>query len=193
MSSSGAYPGAATNDATVGTQNWRRSSDSGTSDAAMLDAIGGYNGYGGPFATGHNYPSAVTTKYLRASSFGFAIPGGATIDGVLAEAGIWSSAGGASYDNSIKLCVGGTISGNNKANGTAWPASYVSKQWGGAADLWGLSLTDSDVNNSGFGFGVACGVGGFDQVYMDYMYLYVFYTAAAPAAGGVTGHIGIAL
>jgi hypothetical protein len=52
--------------------------------------------------------------------------------------------------NSVRLVKGGVISGDNKATGSITTSdAYYS--FGGAADKWGLSLTESDVEASNFG------------------------------------------
>ncbi len=56
--------------------------------------------------------------------------------------------------NSIRLIRGGTISGNDKGTGAAATLpSYTA--FGGATDLWGLSLTAADINDSSFGVAVS--------------------------------------
>lgn len=52
--------------------------------------------------------------------------------------------------NSIKLVKSGTIQGNDKAAGSI-TASDVYYPFGGSSDLWGLSLSDTDINASNFG------------------------------------------
>lgn len=54
-------------------------------------------------------------------------------------------------DTTVKLVIGGTVSGDNKSAGAAIPSSLQYRTFGGAADLWGLSLSDSDVNAADFG------------------------------------------
>jgi hypothetical protein len=52
--------------------------------------------------------------------------------------------------NSVRLVKGGVISGDNKATGSITTSdAYYS--FGGAADKWGLTLTESDVEASTFG------------------------------------------
>lgn len=64
--------------------------------------------------------------------------------------------GGASIlEVTIKLVKGGTVSGNNKSTGATLGGveGYVS--YGGVADLWGLTLLDTDINSPNFGFVVS--------------------------------------
>ena len=72
-----------------------------------------------------------------------------------------SSAGGQAspvvfYEHSIKLYKAGTISGNEKSTGGALPSIKTYISYGSSSDLWGLTLTAEDINNSGFGVGFSC-------------------------------------
>lgn len=67
------------------------------------------------------------------------------------------------YDYSVKLAIAGTISGSNYAvTGVNWATlngeSYGHYHYGGPSDLWGLTPSEADVENSGFGFGFAVDV-----------------------------------
>lgn len=60
-------------------------------------------------------------------------------------------------DVSVFLIKNNSISGNNKATEQSLQSADIT--YGGGGDLWGLSLTQSDINSSGFGFAlVASGV-----------------------------------
>jgi|GEM_PF-1902381 len=58
-------------------------------------------------------------------------------------------------ENSIKLYVGGTFTGDDKSTGDDLPYSLTTKTYGGISDTWGLTLSASDINSSTFGFGVS--------------------------------------
>jgi len=83
----------------------------------------------------------------------------------------------------VKLVVGGTVSGNNKAaTSTKWPTSDGSVSYGGAADLWGLTLSASDVNGSGFGVvlsATSSGTNGTTSGSVDHITITVAYTEGA--------------
>lgn len=69
-----------------------------------------------------------------------------------------NTSGSNHIDLGAKLIKGGTISGSNLAVGTAIPngsgaETYLS--YGSSTNLWGLSLSDTDVNASTFGFAFA--------------------------------------
>lgn len=57
-------------------------------------------------------------------------------------------------DTSVRLVVGGTIVGDNKATNTdlGLGGTSVVINYGGETDLWGLSISAGDVNSSNFGF-----------------------------------------
>lgn len=129
-----------------------------------------------------------STHYLKATNFGFAIPSGATIDGVVAavEAKVTDVDG---VDRSIKLVKGGTIQGDEKARSTPsyyWPISDTVISFGANNDLWGLTLSDTDVNASDFGFVVSAGRdgGGMGPASVDHMTLTVYYTESGGGGGG---------
>ena len=64
-------------------------------------------------------------------------------------------------DYSVRLVKGGVISGTDKARAPAsvWPGSDTYISYGGSSDVWGLSLSASDINSSDFGFVIACQAG----------------------------------
>lgn len=98
------------------------------------------------------------SHYVKVTDFGFAIPAGATIDGVIAEIERQANAATGIRDEEVKLVKGGTISGDNKADqATAWPQNTDAyRSYGGAADLWGLTWSDTDINATTFGVALAC-------------------------------------
>lgn len=132
------------------------------------------------------------SHFLKATGFGFSIPSGATIDGVLVEVersdGTFGG-GATSKDHTVKLYKGGTIQGTNKADtSTAWPSADTIASYGGAADLWGSAWTDTDINDSGFGVGVAItqnvpSKGPSTNAQVDHIRITVYYTASG---GGPT-------
>jgi hypothetical protein len=96
------------------------------------------------------------SNYLAVTNFGFALPAGATILGVLVEIERYSNAvEGYAQDKSVKLIKGGAIQGTEKASASNWPSSDAYASYGGSADLWGLTLTEADVEASTFGVGIA--------------------------------------
>ena len=97
------------------------------------------------------------SEYLDCTGFGFSIPGGATIDGIQLdiERSYTGSGTSAVQDTSIQLLKAGTKTGTDKAATTTnWPTTDATATYGGAADLWGTSWSDTDINDSGFGVAI---------------------------------------
>ena len=55
------------------------------------------------------------------------------------------------YENSVKLVKGGTVSGTNLSTAAALPSLLTNVTYGGSTNMWGLSLSYSDINASNFG------------------------------------------
>ena len=129
-----------------------------------------------------------STHYLAMDTVGFSVPTDATITGVVVSVNKYQSAGvgdSAVTDNSVRLFTSFSPSGNEKATGDAWPETdddeYIS--YGGPTDLWGLSLTPSDINTAGFGVGISAiaTIAILDDVAsVDHVRMTVFYEPATP-------------
>jgi hypothetical protein len=123
-----------------------------------------------------------TSHWLEGTGFGFSIPAGATINGILVE---WkkadANAGGTIFDAAIRLIQGGTVQSTDRSSGSAWPLSNSYVSYGGSADLWGGTWAYSDINASNFGAALAAreptGTG--DTAQVDYVRITVYYTSAA--------------
>lgn len=74
-----------------------------------------------------------------------------------ASASISATADYAVDDNSVRLYSGGAFVGDEKASATNWNLTTdATRTYGGAAVLWGLTPSESDVENSGWGVGISC-------------------------------------
>jgi len=105
------------------------------------------------FPNGQNY-----THYLNATNFGFTIPDGARIDGVVVvyEMSKTTTLIGP-YENTARLIIGGALKNTNKADATT-PGEWTGlKTYGSSTDTWGESLTSAIVNASDFGTGARAG------------------------------------
>ncbi|KKK55514.1 hypothetical protein LCGC14_3073800, partial [marine sediment metagenome] len=99
-------PGTMADDDTVGTRVWNNPNGAKVSDDARANVL----------------LQNQTSRYLKATNFGFAIPTGATIDGILVEIEQKYLAA-ISKENSIKIIKGGAISGDEKSTGATLPAA----------------------------------------------------------------------
>lgn len=94
--------------------------------------------------------------YASTTAYGFSIPAGQTIRGVLVEVKKKGTNDVPNvtfvFDDSIKLLKAGAVTGATRADlTTRWSATNAYVSYGGPTDLWDATLTVSDVNNSGFG------------------------------------------
>lgn len=115
---------------------------------------------------------------VRYTGFGFSIPTGATILGVVAKWEKYSADPSNTYDASVKLVKAGSAAGDSKSQFVTWPASPTILEYGGQFDLWGNTLTPADVNASNFGLyinWVFTNLGTTPVVFYDYVKLTVYY------------------
>jgi hypothetical protein len=130
------------------------------------------------------------THYLKATSFGFSIPGNANICGI--EVQIEKSASNISLlatvnDNVVRLMKAGLIAGNNYATSSDWSTSESYFTYGGPADLWGTTWTSSDINASNFGLAFSAQIHGlldiisiFPVARIDHIQIKVYYVIPVP-------------
>lgn len=132
-------------------------------------------------------PALSTTHTLFASRFSFDIPTGSTILGVTAtiEARCATSAASIVLDW-VKLRKADATLSNNKGTAVFLATSDTVYTFGGAADLWGLGLTPTDVNDGDFGIEIKATnqTGTARQVDIDHVTLTVEYQA--PVVQGFT-------
>lgn len=130
-----------------------------------------------------------TTQYLKVTNFGFSIPSGATIDGIVVSIERYASPNGTTRDSRVRLVKGGTVQATDKASGSAWPngsGASATANYGGAADLWSGTWTDSDINSSGFGVVLAAtNIAAKDpeSVAVDHITITVHYTEGGGGSG----------
>jgi len=125
----------------------------------------------------------IYTNCLKATNFGFSIPSGSTIDGIMLE--IYRKAslnqtGKYAVDAEIYLLKNGLMAGNPKGSSTHWGTTYAIASYGGSTDLWGTTWTPEDINGSGFGAHLQAYInakgGTAVTAYVDYMRITVYYT-----------------
>ncbi len=83
------------------------------------------------------------------------------------------------FDNQVRLVRGGTIAGNNLANNFTYPKADGYQSYGGAGNLWGLTLTTADVTSSNFGFALSSRVQN-RQIEVDHMRMRIHFTNPLP-------------
>lgn len=93
------------------------------------------------------------TKYLHAHDFGFSIPAGATITGIVVTVERRQDLISEISDNSVMLVKNGVRVGNDYAiSNVVWPVLDLVQPYGSPLDLWGTTWTPADINDPDFGF-----------------------------------------
>ncbi len=135
---------------------------------------------------------AQVTHYLFATTFGASIPSGATIDGIEVGYDAYKSGGMNCAYSTVKLIKGGSVSGDNKGSsytytGTSDTDTY--QTFGGASDLWGLTLTESDVEASNFGVAASFTLQSPSSftLYADHVQLKIYYTESGGTTHALAG------
>jgi hypothetical protein len=118
------------------------------------------------------------SEHLKGTDFGFSIPSGATIDGIVVELERSADAADAVGETEAKMVKGGTIGGNNNSDGSFLPTSEAYKTYGSSSDLWGLAWTPADINAINFGFAFRCanGIVLLRNAFVDHIRITVYYT-----------------
>ena len=132
------------------------------------------------------------SEYIKGTNYGFTVPSGSTINGIevtIKRRRTNPSGGPVVNDALLYLIKGGTIQTGwtNKASGTNWPIINAAVTYGGPADMWGGTLSASDVNASNFG--VALAIDLLDgsttvQASLDSMTITVYYTPPTSVGTG---------
>jgi hypothetical protein len=156
----------------IGTVAWSNAANAEASDDAWASASLG---------------SGVVSNYLEATGFGFAIPAGSTITGVTVS--VERSASGTSdiRDQSLRLLKASALAGTDRADTlSSWPhGTDASASYGSSSDLWGTTLTASDVNASGFGVALSAknNAGSANFARVDQITITVSYTTGGGGGG----------
>ncbi|TNC96195.1 MAG: hypothetical protein FD121_1205 [Gallionellaceae bacterium] len=126
------------------------------------------------------------SNYLRCTGYGFAIPAGATITGIVVNVERKASSTNSIRDAAMRLVkeVAGApvIQTPDRSTLTNYTTADVVEAHGGAADLWGGAWTPADINSTNFGAAVASQkpgtAGGARTVSVDHMSVTVRYTTS---------------
>ena len=133
-----------------------------------------------------------SSDQIRFTNFGFAIPAGATIDGITVEVERFNSQVGTTDQDIRLLNATSTLVGTDHSLGGNWatadPNTYVI--YGGAADNWGAGLTAADINSANFGVSIQANTSNTNTSHVlsiDHVRITVDYTAVGPSASGGIG------
>lgn len=130
--------------------------------------------------------------YADLTNFGFAIPAGATINGVIAGVRAKEETGPAmdGQVSALQLIIAGVKTGTIKSVNTALTTTFSTVNNGGISDVWACVLTPAVVNATNFGVSVRLrNWTGADPgtLSLAYVRLTVYYTAAASTGSGAAG------
>ncbi len=121
--------------------------------------------------------STGNTQYLYLNGFGFSVPAGATIDGIVVN--LKKHATGTVTDSRVTLVANTSSIGSNKTLTGSWPTSDAVFTYGSSTDMWGSNttgLTPTVVNNSNFGIRIRANIGSSNAIgYVDYAAMTVYY------------------
>jgi len=120
----------------------------------------------------------LSSNYLIATNFGFNIPDGAIITGIEVSMEKKADFNNEVRDDVVKLVKSGSVVGDNKASSVNWVTTEETTLYGGSSDLWGLSLTESDVESSNFGVALSARIisgGGYNTPLVDAIKVKVYY------------------
>lgn len=135
-------PTTCVNDASIGTFAWSNPGNALVSDAARATAV---------------VVGAGTTNYVRCTGYGFTIPPGAAIDGILVNVERRTSAitAGGSQDAAVRVVQGGAIGAVDQSTTNTYTLTDVNEPHGATTPLWGLTWVYTDINAANFGAAVA--------------------------------------
>ena len=168
-----------------GSTNTAATSPSTMADDDTVGSVAWTNPTTGALAVGGNYSmfdaggALATSHYLKATNFGFTIPTGATINGIIAEVYNKSYIPGAGYakDSAVRIVKGGSIGSTDKSIGTDYPSDYAYASYGASDNLWGETWTAEDINLSTFGVAISSVIY-LASAYIDHIRITVYYSTA---------------
>jgi hypothetical protein len=171
-------PATLVDDTTVGTRAWTNPTNAVSSNNTYATVAGDGSG------------DTLQSHYLKATNFGFSIPGGATISGIVVEVEAKDDGLATNKINLVRLVKGGAIQPQSQAadSPAALTTTDTYKVYGSSSQLWGQTWTDADINASTFGVVVAAqldflGSGVVSTASIDHIRITIYYSVAG---GSVT-------
>lgn len=121
--------------------------------------------------------TALVSYYLKATNFGFSIPGGATINGIVVEIERKSRFANDVEDYKVQIVKAtGVFGSQNKALPGFWSTTESYYAYGNSSDLWGESWTQANINHANFGVGLSVDVDPGGTANVDHIRIKVYYT-----------------
>lgn len=160
-------PGTMANDSSDGTYAWSNVDNAKISDNSYATT---------------NWTGGATSQYLKATNFGFSIPSGATINGILAEVEVKGNATCNAYWVYV-VKADGTFGGTSKGNLDPLPETDTYTSFGASDDLWDETWTAENINDADFG--VAYRITAYNgPISVDHIRITIYYTEAGEETVG---------
>ena len=127
------------------------------------------------------------TEYLQAQNFGFNIPAGSSINGIVVEIDRYATvSGGNVTDARVRIidATGSIITGSDKSTSLQWPSTDTDtyQSYGGITDTWSITdWTSAKINNSNFGVAIQARTSNNNttfNLFVDEIRITVYYTAS---------------
>jgi len=160
------------------TSNWQNPTNAGVDSDTFADTVS-------------TISTTVSSALLLLRTFSFGIPSSATILGIAVEIQVRSNSASpdAAKDLTVGLASTTTLIGTAKADATPYTlgtgATFDTKVYGGAADLWSWTPSVATANGANFGCGlVSIGNGAAAKPNVRRVRMKVYYSTTA----GIVGH-----
>lgn len=124
-----------------------------------------------------------SSNYLTSGGHGFAIPTGATINGIVVDVEVKSSSSGTALDYCALTKDQTSLIGIARSSGGTISTTEGYITYGTSSDLWGETWTDTEINDSNFGaaFYAVNNGSGAATVSVDHIRITVYYTEVSGA------------
>lgn len=134
--------------------------------------------------TNDGYDIGTYTYIAKFSNFGFSVPAGNLIVGILVEIGAGADASEYSKFDLVQLSKNNTDRvGSNLSSGAELTAAIVNYSFGGSANLWGTTWTPAEINSTNFAVFVAfTPTYNNSDIYLDYVRVTVYYAPEEKAS-----------
>lgn len=135
--------------------------------------------------TAATFDSPDISFQLSTDTYGFSIPAGSTIDGIVVEIEKRDAAIGSAVDFRVQLQdITGFIGSNKADTVTDWPTAATIITYGSSTDTWAASPTVDIVNSTSFGVVLSAqATSANTDIFVDFIRITIHYTAGA---GGAT-------
>lgn len=159
-------PSTVVDDANVGSVSWNN-----PSNAAACDDV---------YSQSNSINNTNSTHYLKSTGYGFDLPATATIDGIVITVSLLGSVNNMFPTQSMRLVLNNVIqTGTTRTNGSSVNQAEATYTFGSSSDLWGQTLTVSDIENANFGaaYFITHGGGATNRTYsVDCFQITIYYT-----------------